>query len=270
MKKVNPTRYILFIIAAFSFSALYSQVIVNDKDNEYDKKYTPNESSIFNNLNKNNPQVSSSSPVEIKNAIKFSPTSILRLKASFSYQREIYNGIAANLSIGKAFGKDVMQMAYFSVFETYNNNVLSPSDASSYSVYDASSPLVSPSLRVYYSGKSFDEGYVEFGYAFERTDYLLNTKVFDYEVRGSRKCTFKMNAVYFGFGHTFVTGPKNNLIHDLYMNVGIKMFEVTRFNRIEATGAFGATQVYYTAGSPTLSARIVPAFNMGYSFGFGF
>ena len=72
-------------IGFLSLNFFVTAQVVNERDNELDKKYTPPQNSIFNNLNVKNNQSSSGREVEIKNAIKFCPTLLLRQKVAFFY-----------------------------------------------------------------------------------------------------------------------------------------------------------------------------------------
>lgn len=247
-----------------------SQVIVPEKDNEFDKKYTPGQNSIFNNLNKKKSE-SNSGDIEIKNSIKFCPTMIFRQKVGFFYEREILKGIAINFGLGKAFGEDVFEQLFLSTFsELYTPNTITAGDLLVNATHDGGSPFIQSGLRLYYSGNIFEDGYVEISHRFEKMDYILDPKVDGYRVEGSRNISFKMNAFSFGFGHTFVGGSKNNITHDLFVNFGMKLYTYPQYDRIEISNPFGSSETVYRRTSFELSARILPAINFGYAFGFGF
>lgn len=260
-------------IGFLSLNFFVTAQVVNERDNELDKKYTPPQNSIFNNLNVKNNQSSSGSEVEIKNAIKFCPTLLLRQKVAFFYEREITKGFSFNVGLGKGFGSDI--------FERTVLDILSIDDKSEYlkagrllknSKYDDSSPLISAGVRIYYSGKSFDRGFVDFNCRTERVDYILNsTKIDGYTIEGSNKLSFSVNAFTFGFGHTFISGQKNNITHELFMNFGIKFFKFPEYKRFDnVVSQYGITETIYRRTNAEVTARILPSFNMGYVFGFGF
>jgi hypothetical protein len=265
---------ILFVIrstfiAVLIFCTTFS-VAQTNPENEFDKKYTPGENSIFNSLNKKNER-SYSSSIEIKNGLKLCPTALFRSRVLFYYERQIYKGLALNLGVGKAFGKDFLQYTYFSAFNSgRSTNNLTSSDLLGYSTFNGSSPYISAHLRLYYSGKTFDGGYVDFNYAYERTDFLLNTRIYNWPVNGARNGSFTMKAYNFGFGYTYTGGQKNNFIHEFFASFGAKFFAVTTFERIDGTTAIGSPDSYYRKTSLETYARILPAINIGYVLGFGF
>lgn len=271
---MQSIRSIIFIGFLFLNFFVTAQVI-NERDNELDKKYTPPLNSIFNNLNAKTNKSSSGNDVEIKNAIKFCPTLVLRQKVVFFYEREITKGFSINAGLGKAFGEDVFEKTFFDEFslaDNYEGKYLSAGALLENSKRDDSSPLISIGFRIYFSGKSFDGGFVDFNYRNERVDYVLNsTTVNSYRIEGSNRASFKINAFSFGFGHTFVGGQKNNITHELFLNFGIKLIKFPEYKKFDnVVSQFGNTETVYRRTAAEVSARILPAFNMGYVFGFGF
>lgn len=270
MQLIRSRLYIGFLFLNFFIVAQ----VTNQRDNELDKKYTPPQSSLFNNLNIKNNQSSSGSDVLIKNAIKFCPTLLFRQKVGFFFEREITNGFSINAGLGKAFGEDIFEKAFLSFSsDESENKQLSAGDLLSSAQYDNSSPFISVGFRLYYSGKSFDGGFVEFNYRNDRVDYLLNpTTIDDYNIEGSTKASFKISAFSFGFGHTFVGGQKNNITHELFMNFGIKIIKFPEYERVDnfVSPITGNSETVYQRTTAEITARILPSINLGYVFGFGF
>ncbi|MBA2610596.1 MAG: hypothetical protein H0U95_01405 [Bacteroidetes bacterium] len=267
IKILSVKRSIIIFVLIFRTVLSVAQI---NPENELDKKYRPSENSIFNSLNKKN-EKSYSSSIEIKNGLNFCPTALFRSRVLFYYEREIYKGLVFNIGVGKAFGKDFLQYTYFATFNSgHLNNTLTPSDILGYSSFSGSSPYLSVHLRLYYSGKAFDGGYVDFNYAHERTDFLLNSRIYDWPVNGSRNGSFTMNAYNFGFGYTYTGGRKNNFIHEFFTSFGTKFFTLSSFERVDGTTSIGSPNSYYRKISFETYARIFPAVNFGYIFGFGF
>ena len=270
MQLIRSRIFIGFLFLNFFVTAQ----VINERDNELDKKYTPPQNSLFNNLNIKNNQSSSGNDVEIENAIKFCPTLLLRQKVVFFYEREITKGFSINAGLGKAFGEDLFEKAFLELFSNnYENKQLSAGDLLASAKYDDSSPFISVGFRIYYSGNSFDGGFVDFNYRYERLDYILNPTISNggYRIEGSNRASFKINAFSFGFGHTFVGGQKNNITHELFLNFGIKLIKFPEYKKFDnVVSQFGNTETVYRRTTAESSARILPSFNMGYVFGFGF
>lgn len=261
------------LVTIITFLYLFSsgQSIIQDKDNEFDKKYTPSQNSLFNNLNKKNNQSSNSSSIEIKNSVKYCPTILLRQKVVFFYERQVSNGLSINFGIGKAFGKDFMEQVYLSGFsELYTPNTLSAGDIQQAGAYYGSTALISVGMRLYYSGKSFDGGFVDLNFRRETMKFLLPDAINGYPILGSKTANFKTNTFSFGFGHTFVGGQKNNITHELFTNFGIKLITYSRYNEVPSNNPSSYTSNQYVRASTDLTTRILPAVNFGYVFGFGF
>ncbi|MBA2610597.1 MAG: hypothetical protein H0U95_01410 [Bacteroidetes bacterium] len=266
MKDYLSIKLILFSCLIFNTLFSFGQGIITDKDNEFDKKYTPAQNSLFNELNPKNKTSNSYTSVEIKNSIKFCPTQIFRQKVTFFYEVQINRGLSFNFGLGKAFGVDVFEQFFFDgLSDQYEPNVLLPGDLLMNSRYNGSSPIVSTGMRIYYSGKAFDGGFVDLNYRYSRMDYILKPEVSGRRIEGSQSMSFKMNSFSFGFGHTFVTGHKNNITHEIFMNLGIKLFKYPKYDQVESM-----YETYYRRSSAELNGRILPSFNMGYVFGFGF
>lgn len=268
-------KFIITLGILFVHITTLAQNKLPEQNNELDKKYTPPQSSIFNNLGpKNN---SSSSPssnyddeVTIKNAIKFVSTAIFRQKLIFNYQREVYNGLSLNIGFGKAFGRDYIQQVGTTLleFSNFQQDRLNAYEIIDNSLFKGTSPYFSIGPRIYFSGNSFENGFVEFNYAYEKTEYTLNAQINGYDVRGSRGCDFVMHAFNFGFGYTFVN---NHFTHDILFNVGMKTFNFTQFDYHDNTNQMtGAIERYYIRTSKKVEARLIPTINLTYAFGFGF
>jgi hypothetical protein len=269
MKDQPFIKLLSFFAIIFCSLISFGQGIITDKDNEFDKKYTPAPNSFFNELTPKNKSSNSYTSVEIKNSIKFCPTQIFRQKVTFFYEVQLNRGLSFNFGLGKAFGVDVFEQFFFEGFSSqYEPKVLLPGDILMNSRYNGSSPAVSTGMRIYFSGKAFDGGFVDLNYMYSRMDYILKPEINSRRIEGSPNVSFKMNSFSFGFGHTSVTGHKNNITHELFMNFGIKLFKYPKYDEIESTSTIYET--YYRRTSIELDGRILPAFNMGYVFGFGF
>ncbi len=260
----------LFFLILFCGGFSFAQVIVNG-DNEFDKKYTPGQNSVFNELHNKN-KSSATSVVEIKNSLKFCPTLVFRQKIVFFYEREITKGLSLNIGGGKSFGADIFEALYFDIFseQAFELKTLSPGTLLTNSQFNASSALISAGIRVYFDGTTFDGAYVDLNYRIERIDYTLKPIVNGNRVEGLSSFSFKTNAFFCGFGYASVSGRKGKVTHDFFMNFGIKFVKYTQFDEVEIPGAFGNTEQVYRKSAYELSARILPALNMGYSLGFGF
>jgi hypothetical protein len=260
LKAIKP-----ILITGIVFCSLLSM----GQNEDYDKKYTPNESSIFNNLLKKN-ENRYSSEIEIKNSIKFYPTMAIREKIFFSYEVDLGRGFCLGAGLGKAFGKDYLESSLFFDWSSFDKMGLTAGTLISNASYTSSQPLLALGVKIYYSGKTFDGGYVEFLYRHERMSYMLDPEVDGYRVDGPNDLIFKMNAAYFGFGFTGTSGEKNNFTHDFYIQLGIKNFKYTEYETMTvAIGPYNSENICRQAGTLG-SARILPAINIGYAFGFGF
>jgi hypothetical protein len=266
----------LSLLSALFFSSLvsFSQTVVPDKDNEYDKKYTPPQSSIFNNLNKKNKESSGSSDIDFKNSLRFSPTLLFRQKVGFFYEREITDGFSVTFGLGKAFGRDVIEALGMEVFslEDYTPNTASAGSLLNQSEYYGSSPFVNIGLRLYYSGETFDGGYIDLFYRNEKTTYTIANQIDGYRVEGSRIAEFKMSSFNCGFGFSGASGKNNNITHDFFVSMGIRLYQYTKYDRVEipAQYSYYSSETIYRATNSTLSARLAPAVNISYALGFGF
>jgi hypothetical protein len=266
MREKSIIKFVITTVL-FCCHVSFAQVIANPQ-NEFDKKYTPDPNSLFNSGKKSN-QSSYSSDVTIKNGIKFCPTMLIRAKAAFYYERALFKGVALQLGIGKAFGKDIVQMTGFAFASGFKgSNTLRPDEILTYSDFDESSPMISAGLKIYYSGTVFDGGYISFNYMHEVVDYTLNSKVYDRPIQGSNVATFVMNGINVGFGYTLTGGNKNNIIHEFYMNTGINMFSISRFERVDYNPPIGSQVGYYKKSSVEMSKNLF-GLNFGYIIGFG-
>jgi hypothetical protein len=265
MKKIKTGTTCIFV---FITSFLFSQY---DQDRDPDKKYTPNKNSIFNNLLTKNTEPGSSGTTEIRNVIKFCPTLLLRQKVALFYERDIASAFSINFGIGKAFGNDYLQYLYLSAFSDFNTgSTLAAGQVMDNSEYTGSKPMLHVGFKIFFSGTTFEDGYVEFNYRRETMDYTLNSNVGGYRVEKGNLASFKMNAFSFGFGYMDVSGVRNNITHEFFMNFGIKNFSFTSFVAYDKLNTWGQTERVYERTHLESQARILPSFNMGYIFGFGF
>lgn len=266
MKSCKRLFFLIPLLAGFF--VVHSQAPENG--NELDRQYAPNPSSIFNNTQKKSYE-SYDNSTSIKNVIKFSPTLLLRQRAALFYEREMFRGVSANIGIGKPFGNDIFQNAFFSLGSVFNySSSLSPGDVVGNGTYWGSYPSLSLGLKVYFLGETFDETYMEFNYRWERVDYLLDASVGGTRVDGENDVAFKMNGFNMGFGYTGLTGSNKNFTHEIYCNFGFKLFKYTTFDRVNVKSVTGGTETVYRKTGDESSGRILPSLNMGYIFGFGF
>ena len=242
--------------------------------NDLDSKYTPNPSSIFNNLVKKSYDENSYTEIEFKQLVKFCPTMLARQKVCFFYEREIVKGFVGTAGIGKAFGRDVFQNGFFTLnLSSFSNPLLlSPQDALSNCSYLNSWPLLFVGGKIYFSGTSFDEVFFEFNYKNERMNYVLSPTIQSARIDGEDDITFKMNAYSIGFGFTVVGGNKSNVVHELFFNVGLKTFKFTEYDLLSIPNPVSISpknDLVYRKTDSFAKTRIIPTLNIGYSFGFG-
>jgi hypothetical protein len=235
---------------------------------EMDTKYTPNATTVCNNLLKKNNSSTGTGDQAFKNNIQFCVTALMRQKLLFLYDFDLGKGFTISAGVGKAFGKDVFQNGYLSFNRSsLDTKVLDPGNIFLYSTYSGSSPLLQAGLKLYFDGSSFDGGYVNVLYRHEVLNYTLNTEVGTFPVNDpDNSVSFKMNAFSFGFGFTSLTGNKDNLTHDFFINIGIKYFSYTTFEQFSNPGFIPE----YRRQPFDSKAKIMPAVNIGYNFGFGF
>ncbi len=265
--KQSALRILIFLMC---FAASLSAQTNNE---ELDRKYTPNQNSIFNTLYKKPGQSSSGDAADIKNAIKYTPTFLFRQKLLFSYEREITDGVSVIGGLGKAFGDDIFQSVYFTTrgFDTYEPEVMNVSQLVTNSEYYSSSPLLSASVRLYFEGTTFEESFIELNYRRETLRYKMENRIDNqYVLRGDDLAELKMNQFAIGYGFAGLAGRNDNVTHEFVMYLGLKNFTYTEFRRYEVmTGSFISD--YYYEKTPLLkSARVLPSVNLSYTFGFGF
>ena len=274
MRALFSNTYLLPLLLFCMFLNLRSQTVT---DNELDKKYTPNSTSIFNKFTKkSNGTYSSSSPeVTFSNCIKFNPLLFLRQKIGIFYERKITGGLSVVGGIGKAFGPDAIQNFAYEINVSGLNSPpgnLSPSQIIGFSNYFSSGVLLSGSIKIYFSGNAFEESCVEFNYRRETMNYLLDPlKSKPYIIDGENLAKFKMSQFSFGYCFSGVTGKNNNIINEFYFNFGMKLFTFTEFETYRNTLAGSTTtESFIRTSGLNGSFKLVPSLNVGYSFGFGF
>ncbi len=267
------TRFLSFIISGFllGVSGAYSQNIIREADNEYDRKYTPPIGSPFNDMGTTRSGNSTEGVQEFHNSVKVVPTALLRLKVVGVLEKDLSNGFAAGVTLGKSFGTDFIQYLGLSLTDlaTYGqDHYLRVDEVIDNASFDGSSPFAGVNFRGYFSGTTFDGGYVEMLYNYERTDYLLQTNANGYPVKGIRSASLRMHALGVGFGVTMNSG---NFTNELFMNFGIKLFRADRFSRYEVPASAGSSGAdYYYQKNGTMSLNPVFMINFGYALGFGF
>jgi hypothetical protein len=258
------------IIPALLFSISLPLLAQVESDADRDRKYTPNQSSVFNELGKKKGPSSTGTEIDIKNSIQFCPTILARQKVLFIYERALGDIVSMNFGLGKAFGNDFMQSTYFSAFSDFDSdNYLDPGTILLNADYAGSSMLLQVGLKVYFSGSSFDGSFMEFQYRRERLDYKLNPTVYGNRIENGNTAEFKMNAFSFGYGYKETTGINQNFTHEFFFNAGIKNFSFTKFNEIIRSNSSNNETVYQRSPLEA-DARILPSINIGYIFGFGF
>lgn len=241
--------------------------------NELDNKYTPNASSMFNNLVKKSYDQNSYTEVEFKNAVKYFPIALARQKVFFTYERALYKGLVVSGGLGKAFGRDVFQNAFLTSSLSGFNEItyMSPDDALTNATYLNSRPFIQLGGKIYFSGNAYEEMFMEINYRRERINYLLSPMIGSNRIEGENDLAFKMNAFSLGFGYTGVSGEKNNIVHEIYFNFGFKTFKFTQYDLVGIQNPVTLKNelIYRKVADSFISARIVPTINIGYCFGFG-
>ncbi len=267
MKLIRYT-YALLLVIHCSFGS--AQITL--PKNELDDKYTPNASSMFNNLVKKAYDENSYIEIEFKNVAKFCPTLLTRQKVFFCYERALYKGLVGVGGIGKAFGKDIFQNAFIAsgLSRFSDGSSLEPKDAMATASYLGSSPLLHLGAKLYFSGTAFEEAFFEMNYRRERIDYLLPQLINGNIVDGENDIQFKMNAFSVGFGFTSVSGDKNNFVHEFFINFGLKSFKFTHYDFLNVQNPVTLkNELTYRKADDFLSVRILPSLNIGYALGFG-
>lgn len=274
----SPLFRIVFALLAFLVcSPGFSQSVT--PQNELDKKYTPNENSIFNGRGNSERTRSVSGEdkpdVTIANAVKFIPTSLFRFKTVFQYERKLFNPVTLVIGTGKAFGTDVIE-SLGSEFATFRNNSstdLTYNDIESNSSFKRGRLILHVGAKIYFSGKAFDGSYVEFNYRRDRIEHELTPTINSIRVDGDNVALFTTSGFSFGYGYMGTAGPKNNITHEFFFNFGIKNVSFSRFEKAYVGTPLvsgGNNDYVYRRTVGTIDYRIVPSINIGYIFGFGF
>jgi hypothetical protein len=269
-------KIVLKFIILFS---LLSQLIVSDasaqqisQDSELDKKYTPNENSIFNNLRKKNSNSTFSSEVcDFENAVYFTPSMLLRKKVYFCYERKMSDFFMFGAGLGKAFDSDFLQELggfFSSTNDFYSNDVLNAYDIYKNSTYTSSSPLLQLDIR-YYPEKVFEEAFAELSYRFETMRYMLNDAIVLTPASSSREVIFTMQSLTIGYGYAWLAGKNKKMVNKFFMNAGVKYIKYPRFDNTNQR-TYNYLGDVYERNETEFKTNIFLTINIGYSFGFGF
>ena len=250
----------IHILLTFLFITTFSKVIqgqeaIEDPNIKLDKKYTPNQNSVFSSNSKHSGSAVSSGDITIKNLVKFCPTALFRQKAILYYEFDLINGLTLNAGVGKSFGEDFFQKTYLStLLVDVNANRLSLDNVFNNSTYTSGSIFLTGGIKYY-----------------EKMDYTLNANVNSATVIGDdRVMNFKVSSFNFGYGYTMLSGPKNNFSHEFFMGCGVRFVTYSEFEMsTNFSSSYNASQTYTKTGGE-LKARIFPSVNMSYLFGFGF
>lgn len=252
----------IFIIASVCITNFLAS------QNDLDKQYTPPTSSIFNSAPKKG-------EITAKNAFKIMPTMAIRQKIVGYYEREITKPITLIAGIGKAFGDDVFQKAFLTVFTGWDNpdEKIFAEEILSNSKYTESTPLLMIGLRSYFGKRIFDGGYLDITYRNETMTYKFNDiylKDKNY-TSGIKTVDFKMHHIALGFGHSSKFGPNDKMVQEVFIQIGLKLITYNEIvkREIPPPGNNGVTINYERSGS-YITENIVPAINIGYAIGFGF
>jgi hypothetical protein len=262
-------RSILTVLYFLMFSD-FAGYIIAQNNTELDLKYTPNSTSIFNNLKKKNisDKLSSSG---ISSCVKFYPTMLFRQKVMFSFEKQVIDGLTFNAGIGKAFGSDFFQTAYLKMSDfDFSQKTLGAAALIDGNSYSGSSPLLSGSIKIYYSGNAFEGGFFELNYRRETMRYELPEQINGYILEGDNEATFKMNNYNLAFGYSMMTGSGNKAIHELFISLGLKSFTYPRYDLIDPSQYTGSSQYVYRRSLGDVQSRMAPSIHMGYAIGFGF
>lgn len=269
--KFAHTLLTFIFITAFSV-LLHSQENAEDPNVKLDKKYTPNQNSVFSITAKRKGGSESSAEITIRNLIKFCPTALFRQKALLYYDFDLIDGLALTAGIGKSFGEDYLQKIYLTGgFGDLTSPKLSLYTLFDNATYTGSSIFLSGGLKYYFSGKTFDENFMAFNYSRERMDYTLNATIDNRIVTGDDKVvSFKVNSFSFGYGFTSLSGPRNNFCHEFFMGCGVRFINYSEIDMMNnVSGPYAPNPTYYKTGAE-LKTRIFPSVNISYLFGFGF
>jgi hypothetical protein len=242
---------------------------------KFDKKYTPNQNSIFNLSGKKNKSNSSGDysreDITVKQIIKFCPTALFRSKVLFYYDIAIAKGLVGSVGIGKAFGFDFFQKTFleFNLSETSNEGA-SLNALFDNSTYLKSNLYLSGGLKFYVDGNSYDGDFIQFKYSREKLTLQMNSKINANYIEGDKECIFAMNAFSFGYGYTFMSGQKRNFSHEFFIGTGVKFFTYSNYILVKNANNPLAPNDSYVRSPTNLKTRILPSLTMSYAFGFGF
>lgn len=233
-------------------------------DNELEKKYTPNSNSIFNDLQRKQSEISGGSSSSFKNAIKFTPTALLRQKVLFWYERELFSKFTVNLGVGKPFGKDIMQQVWFALFNEFTprTDYVAVGKMQENGNFSGSGLTLAIAPRIYFDG-AFEDSFFELVYMHERVDLMLqeNQPPLNAPIKGNKNVSFEMNSLSLNWGITWRAGRKEKLVNDFIIGLGAKYFTYD---------AFYAYPSYYQKSGHRLNTILFACASFGYSLGFGF
>jgi hypothetical protein len=145
--------------------------------------------------------------------------------------------------------------------------MLSLNDIYSNSEYSGSGPTLHAGMKLFFSGESFYDGYFEMFYRYDRCSYTLLPKGKSFDVEYGNLADIYTHHFAFGFGYEWNSGRNDQMTHEVFCHVGMKLIKFTRFDLDPASPR---QTPLYRRSSGLLSAKLWPALNFGYAFGFGF
>ena len=277
-------KYFFFLFFISSLCA-FSQDNPLEK-NEQDKIYTPDKNSIFYNGG-NNSSDRTIDESEIHNAVKFNPGLLVRSVAAVFYERNITNGITVQGGLGSCYNMDKLMAvgvdADLGLSNTKSTLPLSEIITTGRFV-SGGNLFTAASVRFFYenyytSYESFNSGYFEIGLKFYsnniRVDdntsaYYLNNN--NYNLTTGGLVTIR-NAVYqITYGYELYTRGKVKTTHDFYIGLGVRntSYNLFKLEDMYLTNQQGQSQlVAVNVKSTQRESTVLPAFMLGYVFGFG-
>jgi len=251
----------------------FSQNNPERRANELDERYEPNSSSTFN-LSKENKNSSFNKVDEAPaNFIKFSPSFLFRRKVMFFYNRSLGDKFVIDAGLGKAFGSDLIQNAALSAFGTidFTDQTITADMFLDNEHYVSSTPFVSFGFRLYFEDGRFDGNYLLTNYRFEKQTYKIDEIVNGFPVQDPDKnVDLLMNAFTFGYGLSWLSGNKKNILSEFEVSFGLKFFKYTKYALVETINTWGTVDYAYMKSQNQMISKMVPNINLSYYLGFGF